>query len=241
MPRGVHGVDTFHVPDDWTVYAAIDPGRQVCAVLFVAVPPPGHPAYGGRKVVFDELYLKRANARIFAEAMRGKMGHRPVESGIIDHRAGRITEIGSGKTHEQQYSDALKAAGFRFERGGHSFVWSSDDVKAGIEAVRSALHVVDGRSELLVMRDKVPNLLWELERYSYRKLPNGVVTDEPVKLHDHAADCLRYLCMARLKYVRPRARKHKGGYTTEYLRQKKDREKGRRAREGGWGGSIRVG
>ena len=55
------------------------------------------------------------------------------------------------------------------------------------------------------------------------------------------ADCLRYLCMARLKYVRPRARKHKGGYTTEYLRQKKDREKARRAREGGWGGSIRVG
>lgn len=240
MPRGVHGCDAFPIPEDWTVYAAIDPGRQVCAVLFCALPPPGS-MWAGRKVVFDELYLKRCNARIFAEAMQRRMGHRPVQCGIIDHRAGRITEIGSGKTHEQQYSEALRAAGFKFEQNGHGFMWSSDDVRAGIESVRTAMHVIDGKTELVVMRDRVPNLLWEMERYAYRKMPSGVVTDEPVKLNDHACDCLRYLCMAKLKYARPRPRKHKAGYTNEYLKAKKERERARRARESGRGGSVRVG
>ena len=60
------------------------------------------------------------------------------------------------------------------------------------------------------MREKVPNLLWEMERYSYRKLPSGVVTDEPIKLNDHACDCLRYLFMARPE-VRPPAGPEEGG------------------------------
>jgi hypothetical protein len=239
-PKGVHGCGVFHIPDDWTVYTAIDPGRQVCAVLFCAVPPPNS-EWAARKIIFDELYLKRCNAKVFAEAMKKKMGHRAVEYGIIDHRAGRITEIGSGRTHEEQYSAALKAAGFKFEKNGHSFMWSSDDVKAGIEAVRTAMHVIDGRSELVVMRDKVPNLLWEMERYAYRKMPNGVVTDEPIKLNDHACDCLRYLFMAKLRYVKPKARRRAGGYANEYLRQKKEREKARKARESGYGGSVKVG
>jgi hypothetical protein len=40
MPRGAHGCDPFPVPHDWTRYAALDPGRQVCAILFAACPPP---------------------------------------------------------------------------------------------------------------------------------------------------------------------------------------------------------
>jgi len=252
MPKGVHGVKSFPVPEDWTVYCAIDPGRQVCAILFVAIPPTdrdcwidigeGEPVnFRGRKVLFDELYIKRCNAKIFGETFAKKCAGRPIEFGIIDHRAGRITEIGSGKTHEEQYSAALKAAGFKFEKGNHSFVWSSDDVGAGILAVRSAMHVIDGTSELVVMPEKLPNLLWEMERYSYRKLPNGVVTDEPIKLRDHLCDCLRYLFMAKLKYVKPRARKKAKGYTTLAIEAKKQRARERASRESGNGGSYKVG
>ena len=114
-------------------------------------------------------------------------------------------------------------------------------MKAGIESVRTAMHIIDGKTELVVMRDNVKNLLWEMERYSYRKLPSGVVTDEPIKLNDHACDCLRYAFMANLKYVRPRKRKAAPGYTTVYLKQKAERAKHRAKRFGGYGGSYKVG
>jgi hypothetical protein len=240
MPKGVHGIESFPIPEDWTVYVAIDPGRQVCAVLFCALPPQSS-EWAGRKIIFDELYIKKCNAQIFATRFVQKVNGRPIEFGIIDHRAGRITEIGSGRTHEEQYSAALKAVRFVFERGGTSFHWSSDDVKGGISAVHNAMHVIDGKSELVVMRDKVPNLLWEMERYSYRKLPNGLVTDDPIKLNDHLCDDLRYLFMANLRYVKPRPRKRKLGYTCEYLKQKRERAKFKNGQRSGYGGSIKVG
>jgi hypothetical protein len=240
MPKGVHGIASMPIPDDWTSYAIVDPGRQVCAVLFIAVPPPNS-EWAGRKIVYDELYIKKCNAKIFAETFMRRVGGRPIEFGVLDHRAGRITEIGSGKTHEQQYSDALKAAKFSFEKGGTGFQWSSDDVKAGLEAVRNAMHVIDGKSELVVVWEKCKWLLWEMERYSYRKLPNGVVTDEPIKLNDHACDCLRYAFMAKLKYVKPRKRSAKKGYTSIALEQKAIRAKNRIKQGGGYGGSYKVG
>lgn len=247
-PKGVHGVPAFAVPGDWTRYCAIDPGRQVCAVLFVAVAPPGKDfivegADGerhnlrGRKVIYDELYLKRCDARMLAEALHAKIGQTPIEAWYIDHHAGRATEIASGKTPEQQYSAAFRRLGLACERTKHGFTWGSDNVKAGIEAVRNGLQIVDGRSEWVVMREKCPNFIWEADRYSYKKAHNGVVTDEVVKFNDHLMDTWRYLAMARLQYVKPKPRKHRAGYTNAILKAK--REKARKA--SGWGGSIRLG
>ncbi|SIO37861.1 Phage terminase large subunit [Singulisphaera sp. GP187] len=238
-PKGVHGIDSFPVPEDWTSYAIVDPGRQVCAVLFFAIPP-RNSQFAGQKIVYDMLYIQKCNAKIFAKEFVKRVNGRPIEIGIIDHRGGRITDIGSGESAENQYTKALKEEGFKFERGGTSFQWASDDVKGGIQAVQNALHIIDGKSELLVFRDKCHKLLWEMERYSYKKLPSGVVTDEPIKLNDHACDCLRYAFMANLKYVKPRQRKATKGYTTLYLEQKKLRAKHRDQKLYG-GGSYKVG
>lgn len=240
LPKGPHGIDAFPIPEDWTSYAFIDPGRQVCAILFVAIPPPGT-EYAGSRIIYDELYIKRSDAKIFADQFVKKVNGRPIEYGVIDHRGGRLTEIGSGKTAEEQYIEELKKKQFTFERGGCSFRWGSDDLKGGILAVQNALHIIDGKSELLVMRDKCPNLLKEMSRYSYRKLPSGVVTDEPIKLNDHLCDCLRYSFMENLVYVRPRKRKAQKGYTTLYLEQKKERAKARARKNSPGGGSILVG
>lgn len=239
MPKGVHGVPAFPIPEDWTMYAFIDPGRQVCAVLFVAIAPPKS-EWGGRKIICDELYIRRCNAKIFADEFVRRVNGRPIEFGVIDHRAGRITEIGSGKTHEQQYSEALKAKGFKFERGGHGFKWASDDVKAGIEAVHNALHIIDGKTEIVVMTEKVPNLNKEMSKYSYRKTPSGVITDEPIKLNDHLCDDVRYMASMPLPWVKPRKRGKAIGYTNEYLEAKRKRAKARKRQESEWGG-IKVG
>ena len=238
-PGGVHGCEPFDVPDDWTRYAFVDPGRQVCAVMFVAIPPPSS-EWRGRKVIYDELYLKRCDAKIFASNFVARTNGHAIQKGIIDHRGGRLTEIGSGKTPEEQYVAALKAEGFRFVVGGCNFEWSSDDLVAGITAVHGMLHVVDGKSEIVVMRNRVPKLLWEMDRYSYKKLPSGIVTDEPIKRRDHQCDNLRYMAQARLPYVKPPKRARAKGYTTLALEAKRERAKARKNKEGGFGGSFKV-
>lgn len=220
-PKGPHGIAAFPIPDEWTRYIAIDPGRQVCAILFAAVPPP-QSEYAGRIYIYDELYIKKCNAQIFAERLAVKMGFQEFHAAFIDHRAGRQTEMGSGITHEEQYSRALKEAKVSFTRTGNKFTWASDDVRAGIEQVRLNLHLDhEGHSKFVVFKDTTPMLQWEAERYAYRKLPSGVVTDEPLKMHDHLMDCWRYLAMARLRYVKPKPRKHKPGYTHKALEQKR--------------------
>jgi hypothetical protein len=235
-PKGAHRVPLMvPIPDDWCVVASVDPGRQVCGVLFAALPPPSH-EWAGRVIVFDELYIKRCSAMLFAEKFKGKMGDREVYACWIDHHAGRITEMGSGRTIEEQYREALVAAGVKFSRPG--FVWGDDDVKAGIEAVRKAMHVDgDGRSRFGFMWEKLPNLMWEAERYVYKKGTRGqVVTDEPLKHNDHLMDAWRYLAIANLRYMKPRPRKRKEVGAAAYIKSKKKKA----ANQSPVGGSIQL-
>lgn len=240
-PLGVHGMQSFEIPPDWTRYIAVDPGRQVCAVLFAAVPPPSDPR-SDKVFLYDELYIKRASAQVFAERLKNKVhptGQR-IRAALIDHRAGRQTEIGSGKTVEQQYVEALMGVGVSFEVGGSTFLWASDDVTAGIESVRAGLHVVDGQSsKWIVFHDKCPWLCWEAKKYAYKKnVKEDIPTDKPIEINDHQMDNWRYLAMANLKWHKPRPGKGvSSGYTVEALRKKHEKK----MRNSGWGKSVKVG
>jgi hypothetical protein len=249
LPRGPHGCDPFPIPHEWTRYASLDPGRQVCAILFAALPPPSHPDHG-RVYLYDELYIKRADAKIVAEQVRAKLGDQRIERWYIDTRGGNLTEIGSGVTPEEQYRREFARLGI-FKKPGTpgdkpaGFVWSTasgvDDIKAGIEAVRLGLHLdEEGRSRWVAFRS-LKNFLWEAEIYSYKRLPSGLVTDDVIKANDHQMDNWRYLACARLKYVKPRARAARAGYTHEALKAKKERAKARAAAAAGdWDDSIRL-
>lgn len=227
-----HGMDSFPIPHEWTRYASLDPGRQVCAILFAAVPPPNHPE-AGRVYFYDELYIKRADAASVAKAVKAKIGDARIHKWFIDARAGRITEIGSGVQVEEQYRRSfVKEKVFGVTGQPNGFVWSTgfgaDDVKAGIEAVRGGLHLdEDGRAKWVVFRDKLKNFCWEAEIYSYKRLPSGLVTDEPIKHDDHLMDNWRYLAMAKLAYHKPPSRKVSEGYTTKALAAKEKRRRQR--------------
>ena len=239
IPRGVHGTAAFPIPREWTKYCAIDPGRQVCAVLFCAIAPP-NTAWSGRKIIYDELYIKKCSAKLFAQKMFEKIGDTGIYEFLIDHHAGRITETGSGKTIEEQYSEALKAVGISSDRTGHGFTWAADDVEAGIEAVRRGLHVTDGKAEWVVFWEKVPNMLYEASRYCYQRIKTSdVVTDKPWQKNNHLMDAWRYLGSHRLRYVKPKTdpKRGKGGYAFEKIRAKK--KKARKTL--GWNGSIKLG
>lgn len=183
----------------WTRYAAVDPGRQVCAVLFAAVPPPGEQPFD--VLLYDELYVRNSSAAKFGEAMKRKCQGQEFEAFLIDGHMGRQTEMGSGKTVERQYARALEEAGVKSRATGHGFRHGLDDVQAGIELVRGLLRV-DGETgrPRLAVADNLPNFVREVKRYRYKRV-GRVVTDEPESRGEvHLMATLRYLAGCGLKF-----------------------------------------
>lgn len=223
---GIHGYDLEgEVPRDWARYMIVDPGRQVCAVLFAAVPPP---SAGNFLLLYDELYLKACDADTFGLAVGGRQDVIQPEAFYIDGRAGRVTDIGSGMTVESQYSAALKRHARGCKRTGFGFTWGSDDVKAGLLAVHEYLRIRgDGTPALRVARGRLPRFEHEIQRYHYKKI-NNQVSDEPEKRNDHLADCLRYLCSARPGWAMPVPYASQLGYAVRYMRDKADRARAKR-------------
>ena len=148
MPKGVHGVQSVPHPrglDDLLRDRPWPPGVRrplLCACRRRSIPS----SAGGRSSS-TSFTSRTATRKIFAEEMVKKIGHRPVEYGIIDHRAGpdHRDRLGQARTSSNTRRRSRRS-GFEFERGGHSSSGRSDDVKGGIEAVRNAMHVVDGKS-----------------------------------------------------------------------------------------------
>lgn len=193
LPKGV-------VPDDWTRYAVIDPGHAVTAVLFGAVPPDEE-----FLLLYDELYLRHCNAIIFGQEFKEKVRRQHFHAFLIDAHGARLTDIGSGRSPQEQYTEQLANLNIRSEVTGHSFIPGADNVQAGLSAVRNYLHIrSNGKTMLRFLEGAMPNLQRELKRYKKKvQYVNGasVVTDEPNKRGEfHLVDCLRYLCAYEPRY-----------------------------------------
>lgn len=244
--KGIHGVEYFDVPDDWTRYAITDPGRQICATMFLACPPP-HSAiaipgcdgqfFADDVVMYDELYITNSDAEEYGRRMSQKTGGQRFEAFIIDTHGGRITEMGSGKTVEAQYRKSLEKYGVKSHRTGSGFAWGSDDVQGGLEAFRAWLRIrPNGTPKFRVICDKCPNFLWEILRYRYKRI-NGIATDDPEsrgRVH-LMADC-RYAALYNCSWVAPRASEARvGGAIAAY------RAKMARLRKSSGSGSVVLG
>ncbi len=225
----VHVKKLDDVPLTWTRYVAVDPGRQVCAVLFGAVPPPGEQPFD--LVLYDELYIRDCSAAIFAERMAEKAQGQEFELFVIDWQMGRQTQLGSGETVEFAYSQALKALRVRSRRSGYGFAWADSNVLGGIEAVRGWLRVNPQTDcpRLVVREGTCPNLREEIKRYRYKR-EGRTVTDRPeTRGAVHQMANLRYLIGCDPRFVRPSAKK----YETGALKAFRDKERRKRAAAGG--------
>lgn len=230
----IHGYDLDGpVPRDWARFVAVDPGRQVCAVLFAAVPPPNHPT--PCILFYEELYLKAADAEIFGKAVAEKMDGVWPEFFLIDSHAGRVHEMGCGLTVESQYVAALARHGVLTGCGAPSFVWAADDPKAGILAVHEAMRIKpDGLPTLRVARGRLPHFADEITRY-HNKRVKKIVTDEPEKKNDHLMDCLRYIVTARPVWSQPKTKAAGVNYAVAAVRAKLEKKR-KKDRAGGRGG-----
>jgi hypothetical protein len=191
------------VPDDWCRYAIVDPGHSVTAVLFAAVPPQGHMV-----LCYDELYIRECNAIKFAKEFQAKVGNQQFYAFLIDSHGGRLTDIGSGRSPQEQYSEQLRELGISSEVTGSSFIPGCDEVQAGLQAVRNMLYIrPEGTSKLRFLRGALPNMEREMKRYKKKVqyvAGTTIVTDEPNKRGEfHLVDCLRYLCAYNPMYHEP--------------------------------------
>lgn len=205
--KATHLIPYEPVPQDWTRYVGVDPGRHVTACIFLAVSPK-QDGYS-RMVIYDELYLQDCTADDFGKAMREKVGEDIYEAFVIDFHGSIKHEMATGMTIVQQFTEALRRYGVKSAATGHSFVYGSDDRKAGIMAMRDMLRIRDtGKPQLQVMIDKCPWFIREIQRYHNQKI-NGIVTDEPDKKQEaHTMDAWRYLAMLGPKW-KPAPKKRK--------------------------------
>lgn len=191
------------VPDDWCRYAIVDPGHSITAVLFAAVPPQGHMV-----LCYDELYIRECNAIKFAKEFRDKVGTQQFYAFLIDSHGGRLTDIGSGRSPQEQYSEQLRELGISSEVTGSSFIPGCDDIQSGLQSVRNMLYIrPEGTSKLRFLRGSLPNMEREMKRYKKKVqyvAGTTIVTDEPNKRGEfHLVDCLRYLCAYNPMYHEP--------------------------------------
>lgn len=211
--RNAHGLAwEGEIPDTWTRYAVVDPGYQVCGVLFAACPDPADQLPVPFDVLlYDELYLTACSAAKFGEAFQRKTEGQRFEAFVIDMHGARVHDVGSGKSVLDQYVAELAKRNIRSARTGSGFAPGNDDLKGGIEKVRSYLAVGNaGRPRLRVLSDRteygllVPRLSnfdYEILRYRYKKA-GDLVTDEPDERgRVHLMACVRYLCQYGPRFV----------------------------------------
>jgi hypothetical protein len=224
----LHGHPNGPVPEHWTRYAYIDPGHRICAVLFGAVPPP---AEGDFVLLYRELYIREVDAAKFAERMREATAEETIQAFVMDMSMGAQTELGTGKTVAQQYSEALARERVKSVATGFSFLPAIDDVQAGVLAVQGMLRVrQQGGPRLRVMEGALPNFEYEIKRY-HRKRVKGVVQEEPDSRKDnHLMDDLRYMALHGPRYVARKVLKRGASSAAAYVRQKQERK---RKAEGG--------
>lgn len=226
--RQSHLVKSFLPPEEWARYMVVDPGVQVCAVLFCAVPDPKSPHFGEYHI-YDELYIQRCSAARFAEEVEKKMGHR--KSGgftafLIDNQMGRQSEIGTGRTVISQYSEALEEKEIWSYETGNSFIPGSPDIASREEALRRWLedNPMLGRPTVKI-HDRCRYLDWEMEKQFYKKGPNGEPTNKRMGKDDHAVSCLEYFADFEPVWVSPKNAERENPILKFIKKGKKDQSK----------------
>lgn len=224
LDQSVHGCVPFAIPEDWTRYLAIDPGRQVCAVVFLAVPPPRH-RLGSQVFVYDELYIEASSASKFAYHVAQKVGFNPFEAFLIDRRNAHCDDIGSGQNVGQQYAEALARLKITCARTGSNFLYGSDDRTGRIESVRRWLEIrPDGKATIQIFWERCPKTVDELKRYHYKRDKFGNATDTPVDRNDHTVWGVGALAAFKPPYIKPKMVHLESGVWLAFQRKKKRRE-----------------
>jgi hypothetical protein len=193
-------------PDDWTRFMIVDPGHTVCAVLFCATPPP---EIGRQRVIYQEAYIRNANASHFGEALDLYARDKVFEKFIIDMHGANLTSSGDGIRPLEHYTAELVKRGLKCEQTESAFSAGCDRIGLREECLRNWLAIErDGQPTLLIVNERCPNLCIEMERFR-KKTTRIAGQDVPLdegnrRANTHAIECAEYFAADGGEYIKPR-------------------------------------
>ena len=188
---GAHGCEPFEIPPDWARYVCVDPGRQHCGTLFLAVDPEEAHVW-----IYDGFDLRNADATRWAAEVKRRQGDIRFESFVIDQQMGQQTRPGGAKNPAELYYDALvgedvfpKTAG---PMGG--FFPGTNQISAREEAVLHWMSIrgsgpFSGTAKLQVFRGCIP----ELDRQVKIAHMDTKRADKRAKVPEDILVCMEYL------------------------------------------------
>lgn len=169
------------IPPGAEVFCGIDPGwRHMAAVVYCYLD------FEDCLVVFDEIALKQSTVRRVCDEIRKRNKYWGVQPRqyVIDP-ASRNKSGQTGRSDAQEFAD-----------NGIYTIPGQNAVTAGINRVKERLQAEPAK---LMVFAHCTELRGEFKRYRWVKQGRGEgeSKEEPVKIHDHLADALRYVCMQR--------------------------------------------
>lgn len=228
-------------PEDWCRYMIVDPGHQVAAVVFIAVPPP---SLGDFVVQYDELYLLQCDAVKFGEAVEKKAKHFAFQEFIIDAHGGRLTDLGSGLKPREQYEKQLVKRGISSIARGPRFTSGSDEITGRENLLREWLMVRnDGTTKFLICSERCPNTCREMRNFKKKTVQHAgqtVTLDEGNRrANTHTCECLEYAAAHGCKYVKPKGSRKASSWVDRVIAGREERARRRAAKSMGSGTTYR--
>lgn len=206
-PMGVHGYDPMPIPRDWSRWLFLDPGRDHCATILVAVDPEEKHAW-----VYDAFDLRQSSARQWARQIADREDGVKFEGMVIDSHAGNQTPMSFDEKVSEQYWKELQAVNVSPKQMGPHFGFfpGTADREAREEAlVRWLEPRVEGEPfaglpVLKVCKGVCPELDRQIKRASTDpEKPNRRMRHK--RITDDLLDCLEYAAAFRPRYYTPTA------------------------------------
>jgi len=173
--RSIHVCEPFTIPEHWNRYRAMDYGLDMAAFLWIAVDEDGH------KYVYREYAEEDKSIPECCKAVKDLSGNETyIYTAAPDDMWGRTADNGRRKAD-------------LFSENGIDLLKVSRDREAGWLAIKNALAVKDGTSDLKIFSNcaGLIECLPALQRSP--KKPTDCMT-EPHEI-THLPDALRYFCL----------------------------------------------
>jgi len=221
-PQGMHGYDQHELPQNCSRWLFLDPGRDHCATLLVAVDPDERHAW-----VYDAWDMRKGNARVWAHEVARRQDGVKFEGMVIDSRAGDQNPMGFDETVAEQYRKELAALGIAPNQVGphNGFFPGTADREAREEALVRWLEPrtdgpFKGTPTVKVQRGICPALDKQIKQaVTDPDRPNKRKRHK--KYTDDLLDCLEYAAAFRPRYFTPVPAESSQDYGVYEMLQKK--------------------